>query len=382
MSLFESGSSAAGLQPVLSGLSDLYKYSLDHARSNDKLFQDLFRENQGVGRQVTDFALGQADYFQSIQQDDRQLWEDTYRPLMVQQALTAQDWASPGRQQLEAGRAQADVAQQFNQAKTAAEQRLESYGVDPSQMRMGSLALGANLAQAAASEGAGNQARYRTEMTGQQLMQQAIANGMAIPGQSLSEGQAANSSANQGVNTGLAETASAAQTKGTPFQWAGAAGTNLGQWGNLLNDQERNRIEAEKNKQGESSGIGSILGAAASFIPMFAQEGGAIPEEEGMSDAGRYLDPAMSPSNGAIPDDIEAEISDSGRPARINAGEFIFPKDVVQWLGEKGLQQIILKARKEMGNEEQRPAQPEVSQPQQQMIPPRGIAAIPDQGVA
>ena len=106
------------------------------------------------------------------------------------------------------------------------------------------------------------------------------------------------------------------------------------------------------------------------------QEGGAIPDDE-MD--GQYLPEEMSPSGGAIEDDIDAEIADSGRPAKLNAGEFVVPKDVVSWLGEKGLQNIIMKARKEMGDPDQAPAQPEMGPPPgQPPIPPRGVGAIPE----
>jgi hypothetical protein len=82
----------------------------------------------------------------------------------------------------------------------------------------------------------------------------------------------------------------------------------------------------------------------------------------------------MSPSAGAIPDDIPAEL-DSGGPARLNAGEFVVPKDVVAWVGEKGMQQFILKSRKEMtGQNGERPAQPEMGPPQQQF---ESTGAIP-----
>ena len=62
-------------------------------------------------------------------------------------------------------------------------------------------------------------------------------------------------------------------------------------------------------------------------------------------------------------------------PARLNAGEFVIPEDVTRWMGEKGLQQVILKARKEMtGENGERPAQPEMSVPQE------SAGAIPTPG--
>jgi hypothetical protein len=371
-------------------LSQLFDFSFANAKEKDTFFKDLFSENQGLSHQSIDFLLGQADKHAAWQDDDRKLWEDTYRPLMQQQALRAQDYASPEMQEYQAGRAMGDVATQFDEARSAAQDRLASFGVDPSQMRAGALDTQSRIAEGAALASAGNQARFRTEQYGDQLMANAVAAGQNLPQQALQGGQAAASNVNQGVNTGLATTASAASTMGTPYQWASAGAQDVGLWGQLVNAQFQNQLSAEQSNRSDSSGIGSFLGAASSIASMFLDEGGAIPDDQQalpppapdqtQGEPGRYLPPGMSPSNGAIPDDIDAQIADSGRPAKLNAGEFVVPKDVTAWLGEKGLQQIILKARKEMGNEQQRPAQPEVAGQQQQPppIPPRGVGAIPE----
>jgi hypothetical protein len=304
---------------------------------------------------------------------DRKFYEDTYQPLMSQQALRAQDYATSERQEFEAGRAEADVAAQFEQARQVAAQRLEGYGVDPSQTRQGGLDLGTRVAEAAAQASAGNQARFRTEQYGDQLMANAIASGQGLPQQALAGASGAAASGNQAVNTGLATTTSGAQTMGTAPQWSGQGGQAVGQWGQMLNAGFQNDLAAKTYNQQNSSGFGDVLGTVLPFagkmmgIPGFAA-GGGIPED------GDYLDPSMSPSGGGIPDDIEAEMPDGG-PARLNAGEFIVPDDVVKWLGEKGMQQIILKARKEMGDPNQAPAQPETGPPP---IPPRGQLAIPE----
>jgi hypothetical protein len=344
--------------------------------------KQVYADNKAVGDQIIDFALGQMDKQSAWADADRKRYEGIYQPLEDQAALRAQDYASEARQEMEAGKAEADVAAQFEQARAVAQDRLEQFGVDPSQTRAGALDLGTRIAEAAAQASAGNQARFRTEQYGDQLMANAINTGKGYPQQVLGAAAQAGQSGNQAVNTGLATTASGAQTMGTGYQWQGMGNQAIGQWGQILNAGFQNQLDAWKAKQEAGSGWGSALGMAASFIPMMIQEGGVIPEEGG-GDQGQYLPEEMSPSGGAIPDDIDAEIGPEGRPAKLNAGEFVVPKDVVGWLGEKGLQQIILKARKEMGNPEQAPAQPEMGPPegeqqQQPMIPPRGIGAIPE----
>jgi hypothetical protein len=81
---------------------------------------------------------------------------------------------------------------------------------------------------------------------------------------------------------------------------------------------------------------------------------------------GMPVPPDASPSAGGAIDDV---------PARLNVGEFVVPKDVVRWHGEKFFQNLIQKARKEEsggGN-----AKPEMGQggpPQQPTVNTTGQA--------
>lgn len=307
---------------------------------------------------MIDFALGSMDRQDQWAQQDRARYESIYQPLEEQLAKEAEDYATPERQEMEAGKAEADVAQQFAAARQAAQDRLESYGVDPSQTRAGALDLQTRIAEAAAQASAGNQARTQTENIGRALRSEAINVGKGYPGQIAGAAAGAGQSGNQAVNTGLATTASGGQTMGTGAQWQGMGNSAIGQWGDILNTGYNNQLNQWKANQEASSGWGSALGLVGgimgkAFMPGFA-EGGAIPEPgEGA------IPMEASPSGGAIPDDIPAELPNGG-PARLNAGEFVVPQDVVRWMGEKGLQQTILKARKEMqGQNGERPAQPQ-----------------------
>lgn len=362
-------------------------YSYELAKEQMAWAKQVYADNKGVGDQIIDFALGQMDKQAAWADADRKRYEDIYQPLEEQAALRAQDYVTPERQEYEAGKAEADVAAQFSQARQTAQDRLEAFGVDPSQTRSGALDLQTRIAEAASQASAGNQARFRTEQYGDQLMANAINVGKGYPQQILGAAGQAGQSGNQATNTGLATTASGANTMGTGYQWQGLGNQSLGQWGQMLNAGFQNQLASWNANQQASSGWGDVLGFAvgvggkAMGIPGF-DEGGVIPDDEEFPtiehdpNEGRYVDPGMSPSGGAIEDDIQAE-TDQGNPARINAGEFIMPKDVVAWMGEKGMQQLVLKARKEMaGANGERPAQPEQSGGPP--IPPRGVGAIPE----
>ena len=353
------------------------KYSYELAKRQQDWAEKTYNENKGTSDLVIDKALGALDRQEEWSIKDRARYENIFQPLEEQLAKDAEDYATPERQEVEAGKAEADVAAQFGQARQAAQDRLESFGVDPSQTRSGALDLGTRVAEAAAQASAGNQARTQTENIGRALRSEAINVGKGYPAQALAAQAGSSGAGNQAANTGLATTASGAQTMGTGQSWQGMGNQSIGTWGNILNTGFSNQMDKYKADQESSSGWGSALGLvggiASKFMP-FA-EGGVIPDpEEGMP-----IPEEASPSGGAIPDDIPAEI-EGGMPARLNAGEFVVPQDVVKWLGEKGMQQVILKARKEMtGGNGERPAQPEVTGGPP--IPPESVGAIPSQGV-
>lgn len=341
--------------PDYTPLFDLAKQSATDSYRLSKeqfdFFKAAYNKNSKVSDIVIDKALGELDKHIADSDRARKRFQEIYEPLEEQYAFEAQEYASPERQEKEAGAAEADVAAQFEQARQVALDRLEAYGVDPSQTRSAALDLGTRVAEAAAQSSAGNQARTQTEEIGRRMMENAINTGRGYPAQVIGSSQAGGQAGNQAVNTGLATTASAAQTLGTSPQWAQIGNQGLGVWGNLLNQQFQNQLAQNEAEQASSSGWGKALGAIGGLATMFLQEGGAIPDD-GMS-----VPAEASPSDGAIPDDVPAQIED-GSPARLNAGEFVIPKDVVSWLGEKGMQQFILKARKEMGDPGKAPAQP------------------------
>jgi hypothetical protein len=357
------------------------QYSYELAKRQQDWAEKTYAENKDVTDSVVDWAMGQMDKEAAWADADRKRYEDIYQPLEDQYAQKAQDYASAERQEVEAGKAEADVAAQFNAARQAAQDRLEQFGVDPSQTRQGALDLGTRVAEAAAQAGAGNQARSRTEQIGNEMLSNAINTGKGYAQQVIGEAGAASQSGNQAANTTLAQTSSGSNTMGTGQSWQGQGNSSIGTWGNILNAGFSNAMDSYKANQENSSGWGSILGqvAGTALGKFMMAEGGVIPE---FADGGMPIPEEASPSNGAIPDDVPAQI-DGAAPARLNAGEFVVPKDVVSWLGEKGMQQVILKARKEMQNGNgERPAQPDVQGPPPPPVPAQSVGAIPEpQGV-
>jgi hypothetical protein len=99
--------------------------------------------------------------------------------------------------------------------------------------------------------------------------------------------------------------------------------------------------------------LGGMLGSAkkGGMIRRWDAGGGVTDVEDMNAEGGdQVVTPDMSQSEGAIQDDV---------PARLNVGEFVFPKDVVAWRGEAWMQKEIMKARKE--RESQTVAEPEMA---------------------
>lgn len=365
--------------PLIAASKESSKFAYDLAQQQFDWAKKTYNENKQVSKIVIDKALGMMDRQDAWAQADRKRYETIFQPLEEQLAKDAQDYSTPQRQEQAAGAAEADVAAQFNQARDAAQQRLEAYGVDPSQTRAGALDLGSRVAEAAAQASAGNQARDRTMREGWMLRDSAINTGKGLPAQTMAEIGGSGQSGNQLVNTGLATTASGGQTMGTAPTWQGMGNQGLGIWGNILNTQFGNQMDAWKAKESSSSGIGSMLGAGLGIATAFLADGGAIPDPGNPPLHPGAIPASASPSGGAIPDDVSAQIQSPGgpaMPAKLNAGEFVFPKDVMAWNGEQWAQKEILKARKAMtGQDGSRPAQP--TQKGQPLPPMDSVGAIP-----
>lgn len=310
--------------------------------------KEQYGRDSAVSQRVIDAALTRQATNDAAAAADRARYERTYQPLENQLISDATSMGSAERQRFEIGKAQSNVAQQFEASRRAATQNLESYGVDPSSTRFAALDAGSRIAQAAAEAAAGNQAQAQTEAQGRALRSEAINIGRGYPGQVAQSYGTALQSGNAGLNSALATTASGANTMGTNTQYMGIGSGAIGQAGNLMNQGYQNQMSQYTANQQSSSGLGTLAGgllgaagAAGGFAPLFAgfAEGGTVTN-------GGNVPHAASPSNGKAIDDV---------PARLTAGEFVVPKDVLSWKGEEFFQNLIKKSR---DAKPQAPAQP------------------------
>jgi hypothetical protein len=345
---------------------------------------DWAREQYFLDRDVSDLviesALERLDRNDETAARDRERYEAIYQPLEDQAALDAQDYASPWKREEQAGMAMADVSQQFDLARNAATERLESFGIDPSQTRAGALDVSTRTQEAAARASAGNQSRQQTDMIGRALRDNAINTGKGYPGSIAQQYGTAIQSGNQAVNSGIATTATGGQTMGTGAQWQGLSNQAIGTWWGGQNQMYANQINAYQAENAANAQAmqlpGMILGGAMRLATggIFGNTGGAVPEPGEVAaqmppgqHGGMAIPEGASPSRGAVTDDV---------PARLQPGEFIMPEAAVRWHGEKAMHAMIEKAQRESQEIPQRTgAIPEVAMMPQER--PAVSTAIP-----
>jgi hypothetical protein len=365
------------------------------------------REQYGMDREVTDLvietALARQEEFDGYAREDRERYKEVFQPVENELVEDAKTYNSEARREGEAGKAAAGVSQEFAMARTAAADRLESFGIDPSQVRAGALDVQTRTQEAAARASAANQARERVENTGRALRADVVNLGKGYPSQSAQAAGVAMNSGNQAVNSGIATTATGAQAMGNPSSYMGNSINAVNGWWNGASNMYATQMKGWQTEQSQSSGIGSALGSIAGIgANMFMMSDERVKEdvkEVGTTHDGQPIysyeykgDPKNQTHMGLMAQDVEKRdpgavaenregikhvnydralkrsaiphyehggvaidpsLSPSGGqavddvPARVNVGEFIVPRDAVSWYGEKHFQSLIQKARAE-----------------------------------
>lgn len=272
-------------------------------------------------------------------------------------------YTDPNRKAADMGAAGAGAAQADEAARAASTRELESYGVNPGSVRFGGLDAATRLQSAATRVGAENIAGRTDDALADQTNAQILAQGNTLAGQ-------ANQNAATGTGAGGTAVTGANQTTstgggvlGTGLQWTGAGTQALQGATGATNTGFQNQADADKISNSSSSGLGTLAGlgmsalgkggalaeggALASMAPAalaFLEDGGMVDNPTLMAGGGAVPIEA-SPSGGAATDDVTASGPGGNGAIRLNAGEFVIPKDVVSWEGEKSLQKLIQKAR-------------------------------------
>lgn len=292
--------------------------------------------------------------------EDRARYEDIYQPVeddLIQDFL---EFDTVERRNLESGRAQAGVQQAFDAQRRNAEQRLASYGIDPSQLRGGALDLNMRVNAAAQQAAQGNAARNRVEDLGRSLRAEAINIGRGYPSQVAGAYGQALQAGNSAVGNMNNTVASGANTMGTGYQWGGMAGNMANQVQQGIYQGYQGELAGYQAQGGPMAALGAlggqVLGGWASSGFSLGSEGGGVVDPTSMQPPG--------------PSDTV--------PTMLEKGEYVIPEDVVRRLGTEKLDKMISKARE--GTQQQGVEAGEM--PREDMVPggPDGTYAVPVQG--
>lgn len=281
--------------------------------------------------------------------EDRDRYERVFQPIeddLVQEFLS---YDTEARRSMEAGRAQADVARAQDAQRKQAVQRLEDYGIDPSQTRSQALDAALRTQQASAQAAAGNSARQQVENVGRSLRGEAINIGKGLPSNvaasyqtALNAGsgaQAAGSNAMNSLNNtanSLANSSGswtgASSAMGSPTNWMGQSNNAMSNWTSALNGQSTSALNAASlNNESSASTWGTIAGIAGTAA-MFMAEGGEA------------IDGPGGPKDDAI-------------PARLSDGEYVIPAEVVRRKGTEFFDKLVDKTQGEVQAKREEQAQ-------------------------
>jgi hypothetical protein len=385
---------------VTNMLKDVFKVSTERANELWDWGKKAYETNSGIGRKAIESAMSQmtkmaadADYYRGRSKE--------YEGAERKQLDDAMKMGTPQYQEEQAKKATQDIASRTKAARDAQIQKLEGMGLSSESINRDELAL---RVQEAGMQAAGaNAAREAARDEAEKRLAAAIGTGANLRSNVNPAAAGSLESARLGASIGPAIDSARVQTAGAAGQFANQAATAAGNIGNIQNMGFTNAMDKYKAEQEDDSGWMSLLGTGIGAVAggpigsaigggigkMFGEEGGAIPEPTQMfANGGGPVPIEMSPSGGAIPDDIGATINGSDgstQQAQINADEFIIPADVAKWMGQKQLQKLVAKAQQEMADPNSTPAAPEIVGGEGEMPPPTmdgaGIPPIPE-GVA
>lgn len=338
-------------------MKDLGLEELDWAKeqwpTQQSMMESILSTQQQLGQDVT----GQAEQWM-------QRYEKKFQPLEDQLVQDAQDYNSEWRREQEAGKVGADVATASEAARKNAQQRLEDYGIDPSDTRAGALDANVSQQEALGKVAAMNQARNDVRDTGYGMREQAINLGRDIQSsgqQAQRTGFDMTGAAGNQYNQNLAAGQNLRNQAIIPYMQAGQAGING------ASQQAQAIMGAQENKGSPLGAIGTIAGGAAglyfsggnpamgtlgaqmgsSLGGVQAATGGAV--MEAIPNGAGGWDASHGYSNVGTQD---GEIAGPGGPkddfidAKLSDGEYVIPAEIVTRKGTEFFDKLIEQTRK------------------------------------
>lgn len=297
------------------------------AREQDAMNRDLLQ-------QVLDIQLPAMREQFDTASADRKRYEDTFRPFEDLWAEQARNYDTPERRAQERSRAISDVSQQFDAQRRNALQRLESYGIDPSQTRSQALDVGLRTTEAAAKAAAATSANRRVEDVGRALQSDVINLGRGALSNAAGFYNQAVGAGSQAQGGALNTTAAGANAAQSGLGYANNALRGYGQAAGIQSQGYGNQLAGwgagASQKAGMMKGIGGLAG-------MFLADGGEVRPTQVMAL------PYMGDSEIVHTGLGDGSGIDDTVPALLSDGEYVIPADVVRKKGEEFFDRLIEK---------------------------------------
>lgn len=293
------------------------------------------REQDTANRALLQQVLGPQLAAQQDQMDwarkDRARYENVYQPIENNLISDFQSYWSPERQAQDRGRAMADVASSFDAQRRNALQRLEGYGIDPSQTRNAALDVAMRTQQGAAMAAAATNAQRVGEDKARAMRADAINIGRGMPSQvaqSYGQSVAAGSQAMGGANSTFGTSAGA---MGNPTAWGAMGQSGYQGAGNMATQGFQNQMASYNAQQQANANMMSGIGSAVGMAAMLA-DGGQPQQALPIQPPGPITE---GPTDGSGVDDQVA--------AKLSVGEYVIPADVVQKKGVEFFDKLLQK---------------------------------------
>jgi len=309
----------------------LFDTSTAAAGQQAELAKSLNAKNQATTSQIIGGQLPMMETVNNAATQGFQNYQSNYVPLQQQQIKQAQDYGSEANVKRLQGMAMGDVNSSFDAQRKNSQQQLAAMGVDPSTIHAGALDAQSRVQQAAAAAQAGTQSALQTENTARQMTNQAVQQGNTV-------NQMASQNAGTGSNIGSAASNVMNSSEGTQI----GAGTSQNTF--LQTGLDANKSAADIQHQGfqdqlaqaqaasQMSPMNSIASLAGTAMGAFMMEGGGPVSQKG-----------------ALPTPPVAGSTDT-KPAWLTPGEYVIPKDVVDFKGHEFFHNLVQKTRQAKAN--------------------------------
>lgn len=275
-------------------------------------------------------------------------YQQNFQPLQKTEAEQAQNYGS----EQNVARLQGQAIAGVNSANQAARQNsaaaLAAEGVDPSSIRGAALDRSAGITGAANAAGAGTQSAINTQQQAFQMANQANQLGLQVGAQGTAGGATAAQTAQAGQQVANATGATGVSNLGASNAYLNT-GVNANKSAADISSQDfNNQMTAYNAQQAQSAGAGQMLGDVAGIAAMaMMAEGGPVTFERGIpvfSTGGvmptNYAAGGQVMQRGALPTSPVPGSTDT-KPALLTPGEFVIPKDVVDFKGQDHFHKMI-----------------------------------------